>query len=81
MAGKNTPDVAVNHGIGFAEGKAHDSGSGVVAHARQGPHKAVFLREMPSLGNLLGGGMKMAGTAVVTQSLPKPHHLLLACLC
>ena len=80
VTGKDALHIAVEHGERLTEGQAHNGSSGVVANARQGPHKGVVLRELACLRYLFCCGMKMAGAAIVTQSLPEPHHLLLACI-
>ena len=77
VTGQDTLHVAVEHSIRFAEGKAHNGSSGVVTNPRQCPDEAVIPRESTCIGNSLCCGMKMTGTAIVAQPLPKPHHFLL----
>ena len=81
MTGQNATHITIKHGIRLPESKAHDGCCGIVANSRQIPHEGIIVRELTSLCNLLGGGMKVAGTTIITQPLPKPHHLFLACLC
>ena len=81
VTGKDASDIAVEDGIRLIEGKTHDSCRCVVADSRQSTNEAVIPREMASFCNLLRRSMKVSGSAVVTQSLPEPKHLLLTRLC
>ena len=70
VSGKNAHHVAIEHGIGLAESKAHDGCCRVVAHSRQGPDEAVVGGECACFCYPLSRSVQMACPAVVAQSLP-----------
>ena len=81
MAGQDTKDIAVNDGGRLMEGKAGDGGGGIVADTFQSAEPLCRSRKTATLNDLLGGGMQMASTTIVAQSLPLAQYLVLGGCC
>ena len=65
VAGQYAVDVAIDYCYGQSESKAPDGGGCVVAYAFQGADAVKRGGETTTHGDLAGGGMQVAGPAVV----------------
>ena len=77
VAGGEAEHVAIDGGVGEVEGKGGDGGGSVVAHPFQ-PADVVVVGGENSVevaDDGLGGGVHIAGAAVVAEALPHLQHL------
>ena len=77
VATQHTIDITIHHGGRQSEGKAADGCSGIVTDALERTETFYRRGEATHRHHLLGGGMQVAGTTVVSQALPLAQHLIL----
>ena len=77
VASGKAEHVSVHGGVGEVEGEGGDGGGGVVAHPFQPADAVVVGREGAAVvaDDGLGGGVHIAGAAVVAESLPHLQDL------
>ena len=78
---KHPIHVAVDGSSGQVKSYRANGGGSVIPHPFQGAQPLDGARKAALLHNLAGGSMHVAGSAVVTQSLPLAQHLVLAGRC
>ena len=76
---ENPVDIAIDHGARSVVGRRTDGRGGIVAHAAQGANLLQRDGEpsAEAFDDLPGGGMEIAGSAVIAESLPEFQHLVL----